>query len=82
MWDGFEQQFQSVPQFSPMNVQYKQKYRFEIAGWAEENNRVLFPSASSESKEYSKGFDFAWEWKWYDTMCLPLLLLSSLIFFF
>ncbi|VAH91372.1 unnamed protein product [Triticum turgidum subsp. durum] len=30
---------------------------------AEENNRVVFPYASSESKEYIKDFDFAWEWK-------------------
>lgn len=56
-------------------------YCFEISGWAEENNRVVFPYASSESKEYIKDFDFAWEWKWYDSICLPLLLLSLLIVF-
>uniref|UniRef100_M8BIV8 3beta-hydroxysteroid-dehydrogenase/decarboxylase isoform 2 n=1 Tax=Aegilops tauschii TaxID=37682 RepID=M8BIV8_AEGTA len=61
-----------VPQLTPSRIRLLSCNRTfscsrakDQLGWAEENNRVVFPYASSESKEYIKDFDFAWEWKWF-----------------
>ncbi|VAI05326.1 unnamed protein product [Triticum turgidum subsp. durum] len=59
-----------VPQLTPSRIRLLSCNRTfscsrakDQLGWSEKNNRVVFPYASSESKEYIKDFDFAWEWK-------------------